>query len=159
MTEVIVPVPGTGKPIGAPNLVQRCKRAAQGCSTAADLLKRVRYWMPRARIRRKGHLWIAKSGRARHDVGAPARIEVHVELHGRDGSPDQKSLDGIALLGAQKRQLLVGLDPLRDHDHAEGVGQLDRGAHDRVGIPVAAEACHEGPVDLDLVDRKPPELS
>ena len=62
MTEVIVPVPGTGKPIGAPNLVQRCKRAAQGCSTAADLLKRVRYWMPRARIRRKGHLWIAKSG-------------------------------------------------------------------------------------------------
>ncbi len=56
-------------------------------------------------------------------------------------------------------KLLVGLNPLRDHDYAEGVGQLDRGAHDRVGIPVAAEACHEGPVDLDLVDRKPPELS
>ena len=62
MTERIAPVPGTGKPFGVPNLVQRCMGAAQGCGTALALLMRVAYWTPRARIWRQGHLWIAKSG-------------------------------------------------------------------------------------------------
>src|SRR3954447_8757885 len=58
----------------------------------------------------------------------------------------------------EAQTLLLGLDALRAHDHVERVRHVDGGRDDRVVGGAAAEALDEHAVDLELVEREPPEV-
>ena len=72
----------------------------------------------------------------------------------RLGSAEQEALGQVAAQGAQRVELLGALDPLGDGPQPEGVGQGDDRRTMAVSLGVEAEAPHEGPVDLEQVDRE-----
>src|SRR4051812_8060217 len=67
---------------------------------------------------------------------------------------EMEALRVVAAQLGEPRELPGGLDPLRDHAHAERAGHADDRLHDRVvAATVLAEVVHERAVDLELVER------
>src|SRR5437660_7546534 len=60
--------------------------------------------------------------------------------------------------GAQEQMLLGRLDPLRRHLHAETAAEADHGMDDGGGIGGLLDRAHETGIDLELVERKTPQI-
>ena len=74
------------------------------------------------------------------------------------GRREEVSLGAIAPELDQPQTLHLGLDALGGHDHAERVGHVDGRGDDRVVSGALAQARHECLVDLELVERVPPQV-
>src|SRR5712671_6951137 len=78
---------------------------------------------------------------------------------GMNGRGKEVPLRLIATVHAQEFQLLHGLDPLRDHPHAERMRERDHRLGDRRVLPVPVGLAHERPVDLKAIDRQAREVA
>ena len=100
-----------------------------------------------------------RPGRGRVPVGALVGDEGH-QLVGRQGCGEQEALAPVAAEIEEHAGLALGLDALGHHGQAEVMGQVDdpRGDATVVGMGVAPEPLHEGPVDLHDVHGQPSEV-
>src|SRR3954462_8151723 len=67
---------------------------------------------------------------------------------------EEKSLCLIALVRAQKRKLLDRFHTFCDHFEVQAVRHGDDSASDRGVVRIYRDVPHEGPVDLERVDRE-----
>src|SRR5437764_2177228 len=81
-----------------------------------------------------------------------------VDLGGGYRSTEAKALHRMHAGGAQKQMLLGRLDALRRHLHAETAAEADHGMDDGGGIGGLLDRAHETGIDLELVERKTPQI-
>ena len=90
---------------------------------------------------------------------AGALTHESLQLCRGQGCAQVVSLGLVAVVGAQKIELLLGLHALGRGAHAQGLGHADDGADDGPVVGVVAQVADEGLVDLELVDLKALELA
>src|SRR5687768_2911874 len=100
----------------------------------------------------------ARSGRGRTSSSRRAAANPLRNLGGRHRPRQVVTLHRIAVELDELLNHRFGLDAFRDHAHAEVVREIDDGAHQRVVLAIT-ETDDERPVDLDLVDRQPPQVT
>jgi hypothetical protein len=102
---------------------------------------------------------VATAGSAR-TMAARARIPARVgaddidQLVGRHGPPHQVTLSPVASGPPQRFQLFMGLDALTDDDQVVRVRQVDHSRNDGVVPWAYPQPAHEGPVDLEELQRE-----
>jgi hypothetical protein len=77
----------------------------------------------------------------------------------RQGRTEKETLHLVAAFRAQQRQLLGGLDAFRGRRYSETPAESGNGAHDRHRFAAGRKLADKGPVDLDLVERKTPQIA
>ena len=77
----------------------------------------------------------------------------------RQGRTEKETLHLVAAFRAQQRQLLGGLDAFRGRRYSETPAESGNGAHDRHQFAAGRKLADKGPVDLDLVERKTPQIA
>ena len=125
---------------------------------------------PQRRPRRHGHRGgrVRPSGRRRRVRGGrrlrgcqprSPRARSHAVVSSRrHRGGDQPALHGVAAEVPQPLPGLVVLDALGDDQQAERVGEVDGAADDLRVLVVDGQPGHEGPVDLQLAHRQPPQV-
>src|SRR3990170_2550855 len=104
---------------------------------------------------------------SRHQRAFPANLEIRAALRPEQSddlgvgprAAEQKALPLVAAFGAQTAQFGFGLDAFGGNRHAETDAEADDRTNDRLRVEVGSEASHERLVDLDLVERKAPEIA
>ena len=85
--------------------------------------------------------------------------DVRLERRERDGLREIEPLNAVAAFCTQERELLGRLDALGDDLEIERVRHRDHGADDRRVFGLVREIGHERAVDLDRVEREPPQIA
>src|SRR5262249_11966427 len=93
-----------------------------------------------------GDLVGLRRGEAMIDLGRGHRPAEAVALHRMHAG------------GAQEQMLFGGPDAFRRHLHAEAAAEADDGMNDRRGIGSLLDRAHETRIDLELVERKTPQI-
>ncbi len=83
-----------------------------------------------------------------------AVAQQRLEVCGGNGSADQKALRLVAVMAAQERELLRGLDALGNDFELELAPESDDRGADLRGVLLAGQILDEGPVDLEGADRQ-----
>src|SRR2546430_2632915 len=75
------------------------------------------------------------------------------DLARRHRTAEEEGLGQAASVGPEEVVFASGLDPLGERGHAEGLRELDHGAHHAREVAVRVAIADERPVDLEDVDR------
>ena len=80
------------------------------------------------------------------------------ECGGGDGAAEVVALRVVAVEARDRIEGFLVLDAFSDDLQTEGVGELDGRADDRGAAGIRADAGHERPVELELVDGEVPQV-
>src|SRR5882672_3446267 len=101
------------------------------------------------------------ASRVRPDYEAPGSsyvshglLQHRGETYGVDRASAKIALIGLAAERSQEIELCLGFNPLRDHDHAQALGQVDDRLDDRRIVQIVRQVLDEAAVDLEFVDRE-----
>src|SRR3984957_6664256 len=102
----------------------------------------------------------AESKYLRRLRSASAEFEQQLlDLGGRLGRAEQKTLHLVAAFGAQPVELADGFDAFGRGGDVEAAAETGNRPHDRQAIGTVGDILHERAVDLDLVERKTAEIA
>src|ERR1700737_574243 len=91
---------------------------------------------------------------------APAEFEQQLFDLGRGSCrAEQEALHLVATFGAQPVELVHGFDAFRRGRDVEAAAKAGDRPHDRNAIGTIRQILHERAIDLDLVERKAPEIA
>src|SRR5581483_6032353 len=97
---------------------------------------------------RRGPFWVSGG-----------RGDQLLQVRQRQRPGEQEALAELAPERAQRVELLGGLDALGCRLQVEGLGDVDDGAPEARVLGAPGDALHEGLVDLQEVDRQPPQVA